>query len=80
MVHCCAGSGVYSSIFQRAQEPLLSCPFQSDDKEKERKRLQEAQTNSPKADVDHEEEEDEDENDEEPDDTRQTPENASSGE
>lgn len=61
----------------------LSCFFQNEDKEKERKRpreLQEGRTNSPKADGDQEEEEYEEDNDEEPDDTRQTPENTSSGE
>lgn len=72
------------SIFQRAQEWKLwpLCFFQNEDKEKERKRqreLQEGRTNSPKADVDQEEEDYED-NDEEPDDSRQTPENASSSE
>lgn len=67
--------------FQRAQERslLALCPFQNEDRENERKRqreLQEARTNSPKTD----QEEEEDDNDEELDDTRQTPENGSSGE
>lgn len=58
----------------------LSCSFQNEDKEKERKRQQEpqaARTNSPKTDADQEEEEDD--SDHEPDNTRQTPENPSSG-
>ena len=59
----------------------LSCSFQNEDKEKERKRQQEqqaARTNSPKTDADQEEEENDDD-DQEPDNTRQTPENPSSG-
>lgn len=57
--------------------------FQCEDKEKERRRqreLEEARTKSAKTDADHDEEEYEEDNDEEPDDTRQTPENGSTGE
>ena len=61
----------------------LTFGFQNEDKEKERRRqreLEEARTKSPKTDADHDDEEYEEDNDEEPDDTRQTPENGSTGE
>ncbi|XP_070786796.1 ADP-ribosylation factor-like protein 13B isoform X1 [Enoplosus armatus] len=58
-------------------QPISNAISENEDKERERKRLQEARTNSPKTDVDQEEEEYEEDNDEEPDDTRQTSENAS---
>ncbi|KAL7369714.1 hypothetical protein ABVT39_006542 [Epinephelus coioides] len=60
-------------------QPISNVISENEDKEKERRRqreLQETRTNSPKTDADQEEEEYEE--DEEPDDTRQTPENASS--
>ncbi|CAK6973705.1 ADP-ribosylation factor-like protein 13B isoform X3 [Scomber scombrus] len=63
-------------------QPIGNVVSENEDKEKERKRQkepQEGRTNSSKADADQEEEEYEEDNDEEPDDTRQTPENASSG-
>ncbi len=74
------GCGIFQRAWGGEKKDLfwLSCSFQNEDKEKERKR-QEARTNSPKTDGDHEDEED-DNDEEEPDDTRQTPENASSGE
>ncbi|XP_022621307.1 ADP-ribosylation factor-like protein 13B isoform X1 [Seriola dumerili] len=62
-------------------QPISSVISENEDKEKERKRQreqQEGRTNSPKADADQEDEECEEDNDEEPDDSRQTPENASS--
>lgn len=76
-----------SSIYKLPLSPVLIvfwlCCTQNEDKETERKRqreLQESRTNSLKADADQEEEEYEEDNDDEPDETRQTPENNSSGE
>ncbi|XP_042261096.1 ADP-ribosylation factor-like protein 13B isoform X3 [Thunnus albacares] len=63
-------------------QPIGNVISDNEEKEKEKKRQrepQEGRTNSLKADADQEEEEDEEDNDEEPDDTRQTPENTSSG-
>ncbi|XP_034720397.1 ADP-ribosylation factor-like protein 13B isoform X1 [Etheostoma cragini] len=59
-------------------QPISNVITENEDKEKERKRQKEARTNSPKTDADQEEEEYEDDNDQEPDNTRQTPENPSS--
>ncbi|KAM7365548.1 hypothetical protein PAMP_016465 [Pampus punctatissimus] len=64
-------------------QPIGNVISENEEKERERKRqreLQEGGTHSPKTDADQEEEEDEEDNDDEPDDTRQTPENASSAE
>ncbi|XP_053170676.1 ADP-ribosylation factor-like protein 13B isoform X3 [Scomber japonicus] len=63
-------------------QPIGNVVSENEDKEKERKRQKEPQedrTNSLKADADQEEEDYEEEDNDEPDDTRQTPENASSG-
>ncbi|XP_071397382.1 ADP-ribosylation factor-like protein 13B isoform X1 [Centroberyx affinis] len=64
-------------------QPIGNVINETEDKEKERKRqrqLEECRANSPKADDDQEEEEYEEDNDEEPDDARQTPETAATGE
>ncbi|XP_030266046.1 ADP-ribosylation factor-like protein 13B isoform X4 [Sparus aurata] len=61
-------------------QPISNVISECEDKEKERRRqreLEEARTKSAKTDADHDEEEYEEDNDEEPDDTRQTPENGS---
>ena len=87
-VQCCTGYELELKLQYISKSSRMifffSGSFQNDNKEKERKRqgeLQEGKTNSLTAGVEREEEEEEyeEDNGEEPDDTRQTPENTSSG-